>query len=90
MSSILELDFSITPSIMAESSTTTNKKKRSPVWAHTRRLIENENQAILYYSYYQLDLILLPYGSSNSENIRKHINRHHSKITIEEAPLSKN
>jgi hypothetical protein len=90
MSSILESDFSLTPSTTVESTTTTKRKKRSPVWAYTRRPIENKNEALLYYSYCELDSVLPPYGSASSENIRKHINRHHSEVTIEAAPLSKN
>ena len=89
MSSILKSDLSLTPSATIESTTTTKRKKWSPVWAHTRRPIENENQALLYCSYCELDLTPPPYGSTSLENMRKHINRHHSEITIE-APLSKN
>jgi hypothetical protein len=90
MSSLLKPDFSLTPSETVESATTADHaKKRSPVWAHTRRPIENENQAFLYCSYCELDLTVLLYSTANAGNMTKHIKRHHSKITIKKA-LSKN
>jgi hypothetical protein len=93
MSFILEPDLSLTPSITAESTTTSQAyrkgKKTSPIWAHCHLPIEDEDQDLLYCSYCIQDLTPPLYGSSNSSAMTKHINRHHSYITIEKA-LSKN
>jgi hypothetical protein len=91
MSSILEPDLSLTPSVTVESTTTnqTHGKKRSPVWAHCRRPIQDENQAFLYCSHCVQDSTPPPYSTASSGNMLKHINRHHPKITIKKA-LSKN
>ena len=90
MSSLLEPDFSLTPSETVESATTADHaKKRSPIWAHTCRPIENENQAFLYCSYCKLDSIVLLYSTTSTRNITKYIKRHHKEITLNKA-LSKN
>jgi hypothetical protein len=80
MSSMLEPDSSFTPSALAESTTTTqsySKKWRSPVWAYCRRPTKDENQDFLYCSHCSLDSTLLPYGTTLSENMKRHLERHH-------------
>jgi hypothetical protein len=91
MSSILEPDSSLVPSALAESTTTTQshgKKWRSPVWAYCRCPTKDENQDFLYCSYCLRDSTAPPYGTASSENMKKHLERHH-QITVEKA-LSKN
>jgi hypothetical protein len=89
MSSLLELDLSFAQLASVESTITTqsySKKWRSPVWVECRRPTEEENQSLLYCKHCTLDLI--PYGTSISQNMIKHLNCCH-KIIIEKA-LSKN
>jgi hypothetical protein len=90
MSFALELDLSFAPSALVESIMTSqgHSKKRSPIWAYCRNLIENENQDLLYCSHCLLDLTPPPYGMNLLENMRTYLKRHH-QITIEKA-LSKN
>ena len=63
-------------------------KWRSNVWAHCRQLTTDENQDHLYCSYCLVGLTPPPYGTSVSQNIKKHLKGRH-EITIERA-LSKN
>jgi hypothetical protein len=88
MSSLLEPDFSLTPSETAESSID-HSKRFAPVWKHTRRPNPDEDQALLYCKYCQLDSIPPPYGSMSSGNMTKHIKRHHKEVSLEKS-LSKN
>ena len=88
MSSLLELDFSLTPSKTADS-TIDHSKKIALVWKHTCRLNQNENQALLYCIYCKLDSILPLYSTNLARNMTKYIKRHHKEITLDKA-LSKN
>ena len=90
MSSLLELDFSLTPSETAEStSASLHSKKTAPIWKHSRRPREDENQALLYCSYCKLDLETPLYSTGLAGNLAKHIKRKHPTVTIEKT-LSKN
>jgi hypothetical protein len=87
MSSLPELDSSLAQSVIAESTTASQacSKKTSPIWAHCRPPIEDENQAFLYCKYCTPDSP--PYGTRNSSSaMTKHIQRHHPEITIKKAP----
>ena len=88
MSSLLELDFSLTPSETVDS-TIDHSKKIALVWKHTRRPNQNENQALLYCIHCKLDSILLLYSTNLARNITKYIKRHYKEITLDKA-LSKN
>ena len=90
MSSLLEPDESLTPSLTIESITSdlAHSKKRSPIWAHCRHLYQDEIQSFLYSLNYIRDEILPPYGTASSVNIAKHIKKYYSKIIIKKA-LSK-
>jgi len=90
MSSSHELDssFIASASVELESSTTSQSRKwRAAVWNHCREPTEEENQAYLYCTYCT-DSTKSPYGTSISENMKKHIKVTH-KIAIEKT-LSKN
>jgi hypothetical protein len=90
MSSSQELDssFIASASVELESTTTSQSRKwRALVWKHCRDPTEEENQAYLYCTYCT-DSTKSPYGTSVSENMKKHLKGHH-KITVEKA-LSKN
>ena len=83
MSSLLKPDFSLALSEIAESTKTTQySKKHAPVWEHSRRPREDENQAYLYCSHCKLDSETPPYGTSLAGNLKKHILRWHPIITI--------
>ncbi len=90
MSSLLEPDESLTPSVTIESITSdpAQSKKRSPVWAHCRQPYQDEIQSFLYCLYCAQDEIPPPYGTASSANMAKHIKKHHPEITIKKA-LSK-
>jgi hypothetical protein len=94
MSFSLEADSSVAPSITPESTTTsqarTKGKKTSPVWAHTRMPLEDEDPDLLYCSYCEHGpaAIRAPYGSESSSAMTKHINRYHPLITIKK-PIAK-
>ena len=93
MSFLQEVDSSLAPSVITESSTSHSRKKgkkSSPVWAHTRQPLEHENQDFLYCSYCDVNGITYkPYSSDSSSAITKHINRKHPHTTIEKS-ISKN
>jgi hypothetical protein len=92
MSSTNELDSSFVRSATDESTTTTqtyNKKWKSPVWQYCRRPTADEkNQDHLYCTRCTLDTESEPYNTKSSENMKKHLFRHH-QITVEKA-LNKN
>lgn len=90
MSSSLEPDESLTPSVTTESITSglANSKKRSPIWAHCRLPNQDENQTFLYCVYCVRDETPPPYGTTSSANMGKHIKKHHPEVIIEKA-LSK-
>ena len=89
MSSLIKLDLSFTASASVESTMTTQSTKwRSNVWAHCRHLTTDENQDLLYCSHCLVSSTPPPYGTSVSQNIKKHLKGRH-KITVERA-LSKN
>ena len=91
MSFVLEADSSVAPSVTPESTTTSQickkVKKSSPVWAHTRMPLEDENSDLLYCSYCEQDSTAkrAPYGSESSSAITKHINRYYPLISIKKA-----
>ena len=91
MSFLLEADSSVAPSITPESTTTSQARKKgkksSPVWAHTRMPLEDEDPDLLYCSYYEQGptAARAPYGSESSSAMTKHINRYHPLISIEKA-----
>jgi penicillin V acylase-like amidase (Ntn superfamily) len=91
MSSSHELDSSFiasAASVELESTITSQSRKwRAAVWKHCREPTEKENQANLYCTYCT-DSTRSPYGTSLSENMKKHIKVTH-KIAIERT-LSKN
>jgi hypothetical protein len=88
MSSLLEPDFFLTASETAESSID-HSKKFAPIWKHIRRPNPDEDQALFYCKYCQLDSIPSPYGSISSGNMIKHIKRYYKEIFLEKS-LSKN
>jgi hypothetical protein len=90
ISSLLKPDFSLTPSEIIEStSANLHSKKTTPIWKHSRRPKENENQTLLYYFHCKLDSETPPYGTSLAGNLTKHIKKRHPTITIEKI-LNKN
>jgi hypothetical protein len=95
MSFVLEADSSVALSVTPESTTTSQickkVKKSSPIWAHTRMPLEDENSDLLYCSYCEQDLTAkrAPYGSESSSAMTKHINRNHPFIIIEKATNKK-
>jgi hypothetical protein len=95
MSFLLEADSSVAPSIAPESTTTSQirkkGKKSSPVWAHTRMPLEDEDPDLLYCSYCEQGpaVARAPYGSDSSSAMTKHINRYHPLIIIEKATNKK-
>jgi len=94
MSFLQEADSSHAPSTTVESTVGSHSRKKgkksSPVWAHTRKPFEDEDQDFLYYSYCDInDPIKKPYGIDSASAMTKHINRKHPHILIEK-PLSKN
>jgi hypothetical protein len=85
MSSLLKLDFSLTPSEVIEStSTVLYSRKRNAVWKHSCCPRENKDQAKLYYSYCKLGSQPLggPYGTNLTRNLKKYILKWHSDINI--------
>jgi hypothetical protein len=94
MSSVFDADSSVAPSVTPESTTTSqirkNYKKSSPVWAHTRMPLEDENPDFLYCSYCEPNsTIKRTYGSESSSAMTKHINRYHPLVIIEKATNKK-
>jgi hypothetical protein len=90
MSSSHELDSSFIASTSVElelSTTSQSRKWKAAVWKHCREPTEEENQAYLYCSYCT-NSTRSPYGTSISENMKKHIKSIH-KLTIG-STLSKN
>jgi hypothetical protein len=57
MSFVLEADSSITFLVISELITTSQIRKKikksSPIWAHTRMPLEDENPDLFYYFYYK-------------------------------------
>jgi hypothetical protein len=88
MSSLLEVDSSFPLSDTVDS-IKDHSKRRAPVWKHSRRPNQNENSALLYCIYYELDTTPLLYGIDLARNLTKHIKRHYKGITLKKAP-SKN
>ena len=88
MSFLSEADLSITPSVIPESTTTSQARKKgkksSPIWAHTCMPLEDEDPNLLYCSYCEQDPITkrVPYGSESSSAMTKHINRYYPLIII--------
>jgi hypothetical protein len=78
MSSLSELDSSFLASASAELiSTSQNRTKwRSPTWEYYYSSIKEENQAYLYYAHYT-DSEKLLYGTSITQNIKKHLKGHY-------------
>jgi hypothetical protein len=64
MSSLLEIDSSITPSDSASISTALHSKKTAPVWAYSRAPIGDEDPVLLYCIHCKLDSVPPPYGTS--------------------------
>lgn len=95
MSFLLEADSSVALSVTLESTMTSQAckkgKKSSPVWAHTRMPLEDEDPDLLYCSYCEQGLIAKQalYGSKSSSAMTKHINRYHPLIIIEKATNKK-
>jgi hypothetical protein len=88
MSSLLELDFSLTLSEATESMSTASalhSRKRDAVWKYSRCPKENEDQAKLYCSYCKLGSQPPggPYGTNLARNLKKHISKWHPDINIE-------
>ena len=92
---LLEADSSVTLSITPELITTSQilkkGKKSSPVWAHTRMTLKNEDPDLFYCSYYEQGPIAerTPFGSKKSSAIIKHINKYYPLIIIEKATNKK-
>jgi hypothetical protein len=57
MSFLFEADSSVAPSVISESTTTSQTRKKgkksSPVWAYIRMPLEDENPDLLYCFYYE-------------------------------------
>jgi len=87
MSSLLKLDLSFTASALV-ATLSLGTKWRSNVWAHCRHLTTDENQDLLYCSHCPVGSTPPPYGTSVSQNMKKHLKGCH-EITVERA-LSKN
>jgi hypothetical protein len=92
MSSTNEPDSSFVQSATDESTATTqtcNKKWKSLVWQYCRcPTADEKNQDHLYCTCCTLDIESELYNTKSSENIKKHLFRHH-QITVEKA-LNKN
>ena len=95
MSFLLEADSSVALSITPESITTSQAlkkgKKSSPVWAHTRMPLEDEDPDLFYCSYCEQGPTTerAPFGFKKLSAITKHINRYHPLIIIEKATNKK-
>jgi hypothetical protein len=89
MSFVLKTDSSIVLSVISKSITTSQIRKKikksSPVWAHTRMPLEDENPNLLYCSYCEQ----VSYGSESLLTMTKHINKHHPLIIVEKATNKK-
>ena len=82
MSSLLEVDSSLTLSDSASTSTALHSKKTAPVQAHSRALIEDKDPALFYCIHCKLDSVPLPYGTGLARNLTKHIKRHHKSVIL--------
>ena len=93
MSFLQEADFSLTPSVTAESTTSQSRKKgkkTAPVWEHTHEPLEHKDQDLWYCSYCNInDTTYKLYGVNRLSAMNKHIKSKHPYITIEKS-VSKN